>query len=230
MLNLKKISFSLATVALTATAGTLATTTAQAAIVGGQISGTWQYDFDGEDGFNVGDLFTADYTYDSDSVTTIDYSDPTYYSRYLVRLVSLLSLAINSGPVSQAFDFSAGGYSYLEWLDFRGNPDIYGQYSYKGYSLNASDNSTVQNSFYASRYLGQNSDGSPLSNFFAQAHSYDSNTGNYPTGAYTYGEITFSDPFLPTPVPTPAMLPGLIGLGVSALRRRKQLEAVAVSD
>lgn len=211
MFNLKKVSFSLVTATLTTTAVTLFTTMAQAAIIGGQVSGTWQYDSDGEGGFNVGDLFTADYTYDSDSVTTYDYSDSTYYSRFLVRSVSLLSLVINSGVVSQAFDFSTGGSRELQWVDFKGNPDYYGQENYKGYSLFAYDNLTAQNYFYAYSYLGQYSDGSPLSRLFAQAYSYDYSTGTYPTSGYSY-DVTFSDPSLATSVPTPALLPGLIGL------------------
>lgn len=41
-----------------------------------------------------------------------------------------------------------------------------------------------------------------------------------------------SDSFVnnPTPVPTPALLPGLIGMGVAALRKRKQQEAKATAE
>ncbi|WP_410510488.1 PTPA-CTERM sorting domain-containing protein [Nodosilinea sp. E11] len=49
---------------------------------------------------------------------------------------------------------------------------------------------------------------------FAQVYSYDFNTGTYLTGANSYGCVTFPDPFITTSVPTPALLPGLIGLGV----------------
>ncbi|MGB5974382.1 MAG: hypothetical protein WBG38_13745, partial [Nodosilinea sp.] len=58
-----------------ATLGTAAAPSAQAAIISGQVSGNWEYAYGG---FNTGDAFTADYTYDSDSITTTDYSNEYY--------------------------------------------------------------------------------------------------------------------------------------------------------
>lgn len=231
MFNLKKASFSLVVATLAATAGAMFSTTAQAAIMGGQISGTWQYDYDGEGGFNVGDAFTADFTYDSDSITTNDYSND-WYDKYLVRAVSLLSLVINSGTISQVFDFSDGSYSSLQWGDVQLNPHVRGyEYNY----LYAYDSSTVRNYFYAYSQLSQSEDGSPWSSSNATAQSYDYSTGTYTTRASTTSNVTFSDPFLvppseptvSTPEPTSALLTGLIGLGVIVLHRRKKIEAVA---
>jgi len=231
MLNLKKSSFSLAVATLAATTGALFSTTAQAAIIGGQISGIWQHDGDGEGGFNVGDLFTADYTYDSDSISTYDYSS-YYYDISLLRSVSLLSLVVNSGAISQIFDFNDGSYSILQWFDVQGNPDTLGQYVETGYALNAS---TPKNHFSASTVSGQSTNGSPFSSSSALAYSYDPNTYTFQAYAKTSRNVTFSEQFLAdpseptvsTPEPTSALLTGLIGLGVMVLHRRKKIEVAA---
>jgi hypothetical protein len=230
MFNLKQVSISIAAIAATLTINILDSTTAQAAIISGQVTGTWQYDYDGAGGFNVGDAFTAEYTYDSDNVTTYDYSDPTYWSRYLVSSVPLLSLVLNSGTVSQIFDFNTVGSKYLQWHDIQAQPTYYGQYGYKQTYLYAEDYSLPDyNYFNAYSLLGQYSDGSPWSGSYALAYSYDTNTGTYSAYGYTYDRVTFSTSS-PTAVPTPALLPGLLGLGISVVRRRKQADVEAVAE
>ncbi|PSB21595.1 hypothetical protein C7B65_03150 [Phormidesmis priestleyi ULC007] len=64
---------------------------------------------------------------------------------------------------------------------------------------------------------------------FAQFYSYDS-TGNYPAYAYTYGDVAFSNSSSATPVPTPALLPGLVSLGLGVLRKRKANQAQAILE
>lgn len=231
MFSLKQSSLSVATIAATISISAVFSTAAQAAIVGGQVTGVWQYDGDGAGGLSVGDAFTADYTYDSDSLTTTDYSDIYNYSRYLISQVPLLSLVLNSGAVSHAFDLSSSvTVNYLYRQDIQQNP-VDGQYSDK------QDNIYVynflapgQNYFYAYNQVGQNSDGSPFGGSYAQFFSYDSSTGTYPTFGYTYGDVAFSNSSSATPVPTPALLPGLVGLGLGVLRKRKANQAQAVLE
>jgi hypothetical protein len=253
MLNLKKSSFFLAVATLAVTTGALFSTTAQAAIMGGQISGTWQYDGDGEGGFKAGDAFTADFTYDSDSIITTDRSNyyyelrrdrrngkyyrSFYYNKYLTRSVPLLSLVFNSGTISQIFDFSSGDIGYLRWEDVQGNPGAgYGQFGYEESRLDAYDNtydsSTALGSFRAYNRSGQDYYGSPSSSSYAWVSS---NAPTYSVRAQTNSNVTFSDLFLvppseptvSTPEPTSALLTGLIGLGVMVLHRRKKIEAAA---
>jgi hypothetical protein len=61
MFNLNQSSIFVATIVATATISTVYSTAAQAAIVSGQVSGTWQAVSGGDDGFKVGDAFTANY-------------------------------------------------------------------------------------------------------------------------------------------------------------------------
>ncbi len=60
----------------------------------------------------------AEYTYDSDSVTSYDYSDPTHWSRYLISTVPLLSLVLSSGTVNHTFDLSTAS-NALQWYDIQ---------------------------------------------------------------------------------------------------------------
>lgn len=230
MFNLKQVSISVATIALPTVVSALVSTPAQAAIISGQVTGTWDYDYDGVGGFNVGDTFTADYTFDSSSVTTTDYSDPTQYSRYFYSSVPLLSLVLNSGSISHSFDWSTGGYGVLVWDDLQSNPAYYGQYRYISTSLQAYDFSAPgYNYFSAYSQVGRYSDGSPFAAFSAQAYSYDYSTGTYPTNGLTDSQVNFSTP-APTAIPTPALLPGLVGFGVGVLRKRKQAGAVTAKS
>jgi len=242
MFNLKTASLSLATIALATTAGTLFAATAQAAIIGGQISGIWEYDFDGEGGYNAGDAFTAEYTYDSDKVITQEFSyisessNTVYEHKTLRKYVSLLSLVINSGEISQVFNLGSGSYSQLRWTNNQVNPTD-NQATRTGYYVHVYDASSPQNAFTAINESGQNSNGSLFSEIFAAAVYYDFNGVGYdysPLSARTYN-VTFSDPFLAdpsaptvsTPEPTSALLTGLFGLGVMALHRRKKIETTA---
>ncbi|MBD2021961.1 PTPA-CTERM sorting domain-containing protein [Leptolyngbya sp. FACHB-36] len=217
MFNLKWILLPAATIAAAVTVSI--STAAQAPILGGQATGIWQYDYDEEDGFSVGESFRADYTYNSDNITTTT-SSSEFFSFYSYSSVPLLSLVLNSGPVSLTYDFSTPGNDYrLIWREFRQNP-AYGQTKEKSRRIVAYDYSG-ENRFFAGTSLVQYDDGSLESTFFAEASSFDSSTSTYLAYGQTYTEVIFSDPSPVTAVPTPALLPGLVGLGLGILRKRK---------
>lgn len=225
-----RVSRFLATIVTAIGLSTLSATASQAAIISGQVSGTWQYDYTG--GFNVGDTFTANYTYDSDSITTTDYSNSYGYSRYLVQTVPLLSLVLNSGTVSQTFALSSGNYDYLQWYDVQANPANSGQYGYQGTVLYAYDSAASTNYFYAYSQSGQDYYGVPWASNYAGGYAYNSSTG-YSLYGYTYAPVTFTQVVAAAPVtavPTPVLLPGLIGLGLGVWRRRNQTEPEATAD
>lgn len=46
------------------------------------------------------------------------------------------------------------------------------------------------------------------------------------TGPYSRGIVTYT----PRPIPTPALLPGLLGLGAAALRKRKQEQSEQIAE
>jgi hypothetical protein len=195
-------------------------------IINGQVRGIWDYDYSGT-GFNVGDEFTADYTYDSDSITTTDYSGPSYV-RYLQSGAPLLSLVLKSGAITHAFDFWYGGYPYggIMFQDIEFNDGSTG----KDVTVWGYDSSESIAYFSANARKGQDVNGTPYDYSSAQALGR--------TGLFYYGlaesssaasNVSITDT-VPTAVPTPALLPGLVGMGVGVLRRRKQAKAEAVVD
>lgn len=237
MVTLKQFSLPIATLGAVLTVGAMHAT-AEAAIISGQVSGTWDYDsyyywgYEPSE-FKTGDTFTAIYTYDSDSITTNNYSNTYYYDTYYESTVPLLSLILNSGTGSYTFDpsFSNGnGYGYLQWLDVDYNNAYYGhQGTQKGTYLHASSYTGAEsNYFYAQNYSGTDYSGNPYAYNYAYAYAYDYNTGKYLGYSYTNQPVFSSvvDP-LPTPTPNPTSVPepsillGLIGLGLGALGQRK---------
>lgn len=100
MMKIKTFPVFIVTIAL-GILGQLASTTAEAAIVSGTISGTWQ-EADGTSsigsGFNVGDTFTATYTYEDTQVQHNNYSVPGQI--FLGDNVRFLSFSINSGGIT----------------------------------------------------------------------------------------------------------------------------------
>ncbi|QYO67617.1 hypothetical protein [Leptolyngbya sp. 7M] len=115
MFNLKQASLFAAFGAVLAI-GASATPAQALNIVSGSVSGIWDWDYDGAGGLNVGDTFTADYTYDSDSITESDYSYSGYYNSK-TRQTSLLSLVLNSGSYSHTFDpsYLSNGHGHIQW-------------------------------------------------------------------------------------------------------------------
>jgi hypothetical protein len=215
MFKLKQLSLSAATIVLTAMVGILYSTAAQAAIVGGRVSGTWQSAVGGVNGLDVGTDFTADYTYDSASLVTTDVAGSTY-TKYLVSSAPLLSLVVNSGAFSYSFDLS--GDDSFQLLDILGGP-ISSEYASTGFSVFASEGSgSTLHEFSANKTTGQFDNNKPFDGSFARIIYNNSNGfSNAQTNAIVNGSIPPSG----TPVPTPALLPGLVGLGMAALRKWK---------
>ncbi|MDX2241194.1 MAG: PTPA-CTERM sorting domain-containing protein [Leptolyngbyaceae cyanobacterium bins.302] len=199
--------------------GTLSSGSAQAAIVTGTVTGTWDYDYV-LGNVTVGDTFKATYTYDDAALTPYSYSDPGYYE-YTGWTGSLLSLIVESGTYSHTFDFASGG-SYIQFEDFDGDPGYY--YSdYRHFSVYGGDydsTTEVSNNFYAYKRVGKYFNGTPFESLYASLYGYDYVNGSATNGVYTYKANFTPDPTA-VPVPTPALLPGLIGMGVAALRKRK---------
>jgi hypothetical protein len=228
MLSLKQVALSAAAIAVSTSVTVLYSTPTQAAIVGGKVSGVWSYDYDGTGGFNVGDAFTAEYTYDSDSITETDYSYSGYYNAFQ-RTASLLSLVLKSGSFSHIFDLDPSankGSGIIQWYGFKSTSSSYGQADHEQPLISAYESSASgSTSLYAYLTSGVDFFGNPFSSGYASAYSSDYNTGEY-FSAYGYNNIEFSGATPdPASIPTPALLPGLIGLGVSVLRRRKQADA-----
>jgi hypothetical protein len=209
MFNLKQLSLSATTVVLTVMVGILYSTAAQAAIVGGRVSGIWQSAAGGVNGLDVGTDFTADYTYDSASLVTTDIAGSTY-TKYLVTSAPLLSLVVNSGAFSHTFNLSGFGNSFL-LRDIQGGP-IGSEYASTGFQFLASEGSGSNVfRFSAQKSEGQFDNSTP---FDSASATFDIDNNNNPfdgsptfasTNAFTNGPIPPS-----TPVPTPALLPGLI--------------------
>lgn len=120
-----------------------------------------------------------------------------------------LSTALNfSDPtgVSKTFSYL---FNILNTPNSTGNPVLDGdklKFSTAGLT---SDTFNVGGTNYTLQLLGFSTDGG--TNIISEFNSPEGATAN----AGLYGKITAA------PIPTPALLPGLIGLGVAALRKRK---------
>ncbi len=142
---------------------------------------------------------------------------------------SLLSLSINSGSFSHTFDFTQGlTYGYVYFQDYALSPPTYTPSSSKFWQVAAvgySDTSySIYNYFNAHKQRGA-SDGSPFDASYAYASQSDYNN-NYAFYGVANSNVTFNPD--PTAIPTPALVPGLIGLGLATIRKRKAaLAAVA---
>lgn len=233
MFKLKQLSLSVATIATTISVSVVCATTAQALnIVSGSVSGVWERDFDGTGGLNIGDSFTAEYTYDSDSIIESVYSS-SGYDNHLSRTAPLLSLLL-SGSFRHTFDFSypMGG-GNISWRSFQSPSPEYGQYGFEDVTISGFDSltSVYHNNFIASKTSGIGYSDQPFSNSYAQASSYDYSTITYLVSAEAYSNVNFSGATpAPVAVPTPALLPGLIGLCMAALRKRKQNQAQEAAE
>jgi hypothetical protein len=226
MSSLKQVSLSVAALGAIVAVGASSTPAQALNVVSGSVSGIWDYDYDGAGGLNVGDSFTADYTYDSDSVTTYDYSYPGNYTS-ISNSAPLLSLVLNSGTVSKTFNLNSDSIDHISWYDYKEEPS-YGQFFRRVFQIYAHDSIYDDNNF-SSSYIdslyvyndsGQDSDGLPFSSSSASGYFYNYGTGAY-LNAISKQPLIFSGSPA-TPVPTPALLPGLVGLGMAALRKRKQ--------
>ena len=203
---------------------------AQAAIVKGTISGTWNtYNI------NMGDSFTADYSYDDTAVVPFDYSYTDY--RYAGFSAALSSLRVISGSYDHTFNFTSGvGSGTFTFKDRAYTAPTYSPLGYREASVSAWDNIRSEtNQFSALQRAGQ-SNGTPFSTKIASAYALDRNANaysNYGQAYPSYGfpepNVNFSpDPTVVTAVPTPALLPGLVAFGLGVWRKRKQAKQVEV--
>lgn len=212
---------SLSFVAATISVGVAQANAVQAAVVGGRVSGTWTGNFTQTGGLNIGDSFTADYTYDDSQVVTNDYSDPAVGTD-IQTSVNLLSLIVRSGgTIFQTFNslYTSSLYGYY-------SRDLSGANESLTFNISASDfGYPIANYFSAySKTTKTNGLYSPTSS--ASASFRDFNAGGVESGAKASSGVTFSGAFPSaapaSSVPTPALLPGLIGMGAGLLRKRQQ--------
>lgn len=228
MFNLKLFSLSITTLLVAATVGVFCSSSAEAlTIKRGRVIGTWDYDLDGGGGFNQGDTFVAEFTYDSDRITTRkEFYSEKYY--YFEKAAPLLSLALNSGSISHRFDIRPGeGVGSFGWYQFQSTSPEFGQRSQNETFLSAFEFlSPVAYSFYARASSKLDYYGSPSSESFASSYSYDYSNDAYLLRAES-DNATFSGA---TSVPTPALLPGLIGLAVAVIKKRQADQAKSDAD
>jgi hypothetical protein len=223
----------------------------QAAIISGQVSGIWTFENDGPGGYQVGDPFTALYTYnDADLVKQITNTNnmtsnstvaavgtstiiSSYFKKDTITSAKLLSVVVNSGSFQQVYNdtsFNVAGFPIISWFESqveqKENDVVLSAIYKKSTEINAGDcclANMMGQYFYASRRVSQE-DGIVSDESFAYSitSDYSGDFPVYPLYATTDQPVTFSS----TEVPTPALLPGLIGLGVGALRKRKH-QAIA---
>jgi hypothetical protein len=249
MFNIKQVLLASATFGVVATIGAISPKSAQAAIISGEVSGIWTFENDGPGGYQVGDPFTALYTYDeADLVTQINNTNnvnstfsstsnsiSSFSAQSKITSAKLLSLIVNSGSVQQVFSltpsFSLPSISWSEFQDEgKENDVVVRSVSTKGTSISTGNSyeGSVTQSFQAYRgILQENGISSDYSSAVANAQDFGSifTNGGDPSAYLLYGSTNQPVTFSSTNVPTPALLPGLIGLGLGALRKRKALPA-----
>jgi hypothetical protein len=224
MINLKQASLSIAALTATATVSAFSPS-AQAAIITGTITGTWDSAF-GE--FTAGDPFTVTYTYDDTSIVN------SYGS------FSLLSFILSSGSYTDVFNlnpYTPGTLGYGSGSVFLSDT-LFGIDANYTASLPSGPTSS-QTYFRGSRQRSQLSNGDPAVRDQIETYKYrfdgaaggpfgftDNLKFSPELGRYFLSQSTveFSpDPTAPaTAVPAPAVLPGwLLVLGLGVLGKRK---------
>lgn len=224
----KRLSISFAAIATALTVGALGSAPAQAITINGSVTGTWDFSYVDGGIVNVGDTFTADYSYDDATLTFFDSSQPGVF-QYFGYNVFLLSLIVNSGSYSHTFDFS-NGYGQFTFID----ADISTTYDrkYKEFTVFGRDNTAPKLSEFSAVKQAGESGSEPFNYSSAQFFSYDNNAGHYLVDASTFSNVQFTpDPTaVPAAVSEPSLLAGLIGLGVGVLRKRKAEAAKQTSE
>jgi hypothetical protein len=230
MFAFKPLSLAMAAVTLSlgSVSVVLTASPGEAAIVGGQFSGTWESDPTGTNALNFspGDAFSADYTYDDTQVVQYGYSSPGSLT-YLLAEAPLLSLVLTSGSNSYSFDFTQG-FGYISGEYYSAAPSG-SPFYFNAQTLFGVDNvGPIQHYFYGRSEAGQDYSGQPYASGYALAYTFDYAPYTYLNYASTYAVSVSGAVPTPaaTPVPTPALLPGLVGLGMAAWRKRRQAAAV----
>ena len=204
---------------------------AQAAIVKGTISGTWNYQAIGD--LNLNDSFTATYEYDEATIISSPYNYFVSPDNHLTDFTAALSkLRVISGNYDHTFDFTSGvGNGTFHFQDYAQTESANRyEYSYRFAQVNATDNIGSESNYFSARrypYLFGGISGIPRLSEFAEALT--SNNSVSVSSASTYSNVNFSpDPTAVTAVPTPALLPSLAAFGLGVWRKRKHTKQVEV--
>ncbi|MBD2034679.1 PTPA-CTERM sorting domain-containing protein [Leptolyngbya sp. FACHB-321] len=215
----KRISTSFAAVATLLSFGILSCDPTQAAIVKGSVTGTWDYSYVQGTNVSIGDSYTATYSYDDALLTPYSASIPGGV-RYSGLYGSLMSLVVNSGSYSHTFDFS-NGRGEVRFEDYIRDPDFYNaSYTSKFFGVFGLDNTAQGYNFF--RAYNQSEEFGSLPGILFNSEYARLNTRNNQgtdTNLVEASNARFRSGS--TAVPTPALLPGLIGLSISVLRKRK---------
>jgi hypothetical protein len=193
--------------------GIMGSGSAEAAIITGSVTGIWDTQYGPRDYLTLGDTFTATYSYDDTALKPWGYSVPgitRYYG-------SLLSLVVTSGNYSHTFDFS-NGIGQVQFENITGLT-YYGYGSSRNFIVFGSDSGPMgYNAFHAFKYTNKHDSGIAFSFWLVQLGINNAQGDNI-----GYVEAVDNVNFTPDPtaVPTPALLPGLIGLGLGVIRKRK---------
>lgn len=203
--NLSIAAMTAATVAM----GTLSATTAQAmSIVTGSFSGTWNKQATSP--LQLNDPYTVTYSYDPSTVRTINEDFGTYL-REAVEF-NLLSLMLKSGNFSYEFNLTQDGGLLTQGTDtFEDGRLSFSRieaFDSQEDELEEEELEGLLSAFFGQRFNGETieSEKSVLFNLSVDGE------------LTSVGEELITDAAV---IPTPAMLPGLIGMGIAALRKRQ---------
>jgi hypothetical protein len=178
---------------------------AHAGLIGGQVTGTW----------SSGGSFIADYTYDDSAVVTTDNSIPSF-TNDIETEVPLLSLVLTSTsirPTTYSFDLLNNPMTKL-WTRLSSTAVSGGLSTQQLFRIEALD---ADYSLTLVSDISTDVTGTPSNASFATL--FQSSTLALVDEGGT--SIQFSST-APVAIPTPMLLPGLIGFGVSLMRKKRQ--------
>lgn len=200
MLKMRNVSIAIAGVACVAIGSAVAPNTAQAAII------TNNFRVDVTTGSLANQSFFGNFSYDDDSLanTATQIIDPNNGNQLINPTNGLLSLAFNFLGITYT-EKSDSGYSQFPQLNFKD-----GLFQGLDYVVEASPSVVLPGSI---SLFGTGYDTASGGTFFV-AYEGDPNDLSTP---FSEGTVVYSA----QAVPTPALLPGLIGLGLSVWRKRK---------
>jgi hypothetical protein len=236
MRTVQRLAFLVAIATTTVSIGLLNSSAVQAAIVSGTVTGTWNIGQPGM-GVNLGDSFSAAYSYDDTAIIPLDNSQPGLYQQSGFE-IDLLSFQVTTGSFSYTYDPNANlltNYAKIFFSTLTRDPSGSWLYSAKSISLNTGYSDSSGSVFFSAyKSMGLNysgtpfvDDGVPFSITNAGLTTINS-MGQYTTSVISQDTALNPDPTA-TPIPTPALLPGLLGLGASIWRKRKQMANEAES-
>jgi hypothetical protein len=192
---------------------------AQAAIVAGKATGTWNNPAT-VSGLTAGDTFTADFTYDDSAfLSAIDTSIPgNNQNTYQVALNSLIfksgsvTQSLNNGTLSGVSNSNAALGSIVNIFGSFSNAESFGSLTIaKIIAPNAVDSLSSANFLRTIRGSLGNAEINAIANF----------SGSSVNGI----QITGVSPGPNAAIPTPSLLFGVIGMGIRAWRSQRQRQS-----